>query len=128
MPVVESKVGRVGLFLANPMVAKLNKIEETENDEAAAKGIALFFLTANLFPSNYMINIGGYDINYLQAIICFRVLLVGCIDAFIVFKFVKMLGSLHIFILKYKVMLFFHLWTVLKIIKLNLTTILKTKN
>lgn len=77
MAVVESKVGRVGLFLANPMVAKLNKQEKMKQLQ---KGIALktvflihltieeivlFFLTANLFPFNYMMNISRYDINYL---------------------------------------------------------------
>ena len=43
MAVVDSKVGRVGLFLANPMVAKINKVEESGVVDKIKEGIAGLF-------------------------------------------------------------------------------------
>ena len=39
MAVAKSKVGRFGLFLANPMVAKIDKVEEHGDPACSYKGI-----------------------------------------------------------------------------------------
>ena len=40
MAVTNRKVGKMGLFLANPMIAKLDKVEDADSDSVSAKGIA----------------------------------------------------------------------------------------
>ncbi len=113
MAVVDSKVGRVGLFLANPMVAKINKVEESGEPASTSGGIArktifLLLLTVvgliislyanNIFPTTYVQNIEGYDINLIEAGIVGGAALLGIIGTFISFKFVRsafFFGSLY---------------------------------
>ena len=101
--VVNSKLGRFSLFLANPMVAKINKVEESGEPSCKASGIvrktiflllltiigvAIFFLTSSMVPDSY-INAEGYNINIPEAIIAVSAIFIGIIGTFISFKFVR---------------------------------------
>lgn len=112
MAVVKSKLGRFSLFLANPMVAKMDKIEESGEPSCTTAsivrktlffllltivGIAIFFLTSSMVPDSY-INAEGYDVNVYEAAIACGSLLLGAIGTVFCFKFVKasfLFGSIY---------------------------------
>ncbi len=121
MSVVESKISRFWLFLANPMVAKINKIEETgENGEVlkrnsivlktlffillTAIGVGLFFLIDKIVPTQYVVKISGVKVNIIEACIAFGGLFLGLLGTLISFKFVKsasLFGSIYSLMIGY---------------------------
>ncbi len=128
MAVVESKVGRLGLFLANPMVAKMDKVEESGTPSCTAQGIILktiffllltiagvtiFFATSSMIPTTYIENIEGYDINLIEAAIAFGSILIGLLGTLICFKFVKasfFFGSIYSLSQGYALSFLFHIF------------------
>ncbi len=109
MAVAKSKVGRFGLFLANPMVAKIDKVEEKGAPPCSYKGIIsktffllfltvvgvlVYFLTHEFMPTSAVINVDNFIFNYIEAIIAFSSIILAAIGTFIVFKFVR---SAHFF-------------------------------
>ncbi len=128
MAVVESKVGRLGLFLANPMVSKMDKVEESGEPSCTVKGISLktiflllltvvgvvtFFATSSMVPTTYMEKIEGYDINLIETGIAFGCIFIGLIGTFISFKFVKssfLFGSIYSFGQGYALSFLFHIF------------------
>lgn len=112
--VVNSKVGRFGLFLANPMVAKVDKVNESGEPSCQVGsivrktlflllltivGVAVFFLTSSMVPESY-IEAEGYDINVYEAAIACGALFLGAIGTWLYFKFVRsaaLFGSIYSF-------------------------------
>ncbi len=103
MAVTNSKVGRFGLFMANPMVAKLDKVEESDSNSLTPKGIALktiflllltfggialFFLTSNFIPQE-VVEVESYSVNAYEALIVLGACLIAALGAFLSFKFVR---------------------------------------
>ena len=110
---VTSKLERFGLFLINPMVAKLDKVDE-KGDPATTQGgivkkavfllaltivgVVLYFLTKDLIPTTYMTTVEGYTINMIEVGIIVGLLILGVLAPIISFKFVgasSVLGSLY---------------------------------
>ena len=128
MAVVEGKVGRIGLFLANPMVAKINKVEESGEPSCTVGGISaktiffllltivgavLFFATSSMVPTTYMENVEGYEVNLIEAGIAFASILIGMLGMFISFKFVRtslFFGSIYSLGQGYGLSFLFHLF------------------
>lgn len=128
MAVVESKVGRFGLFLANPMVAKINKVEESGEPSCTAKGIslkviffllltiagvAIFFATSSMVPTTYMEQVEGYEVNLIEAAIAFGSIFIGLLGTFISFKFVRssfLFGSIYSLGQGYGLAFLFHIF------------------
>ena len=79
MAVVDSKLGRFSLFLANPMVAKINKVNESGEPSCQA---------SSMVPDSY-INVEGFNVNLTEVIIAGATVFLGIIGTFISFKFVK---------------------------------------
>ncbi len=126
MAVVNSKVGRLGLFLANPMVAKIDKVKESGEPSSTAKGITkktiffllltvvgvLIYLLAHPYMSTaYTEMVEGYEVNLIEAGIAFGSLILGLLGTFICFKFVRsafFFGSLYSFAQGYFLTFLFH--------------------
>lgn len=128
MAVVKSKIGKFGLFLANPMVAKMDKVSESGDPSCTAKGIILktifflvltivgvsvFFATSSMVPTTYIENIDGYEINLIEAGIAFGSILLGLIGTIISFKFVRssfFFGSIYSLGQGYGLSFLFHIF------------------
>lgn len=128
MAVTNSKLGRFGLFLANPMVAKMDKVEESGEPSATVGGIAgktvffllltlvgvtLFFVTNGFVSTEYVETIEGYSVNLIEAGIAFGSLFLGIIGTFICFKFVRasfLFGSIYSLSQGYSLALLFHIF------------------
>lgn len=127
MSVANSRVSKVGLFLANPMVAKLDKVHETDNTQSTAwgiiwktlfllfltvVGIVIFFSTSSMIPDTYVETIENVQVNVVEAVIAIGGLVIALFFPYISFKFVHLamiLGSLYSIIQGYALAFAFHL-------------------
>ncbi len=127
MAVTNSKTGRIGLFFANPMIAKLDKVEETDNNSVSLKGIAsktfillvltlvgigLYFILDKYIPVK-MLEADGYSMNIIQGCIVLILILIAAINAFLSFKLVKaaaFLGSVYSLIQGYSLAFVFEIF------------------
>lgn len=126
MALAETKKQKIGLFFANPMVAKLDKIEEHDSTCATAKGISvktiflllmtvvgllLFFFTSKMVPDTYMITVENTNVNVIEAVIAIGGLLIALLFPIIAFKFVRssmILGTLYSLIQGYALAFIIH--------------------
>ncbi len=127
MAVTNSKTGRMGLFFANPMIAKLDKVEEADTDSVSLKGIAsktfilliltlvgigLYFILNKYIPVK-MMDGEGYSINIIQGGIVLILILIAALNAFLSFKFVRgasFLGSVYSLIQGYSLAFVFEIF------------------
>ena len=127
MAITNSKTGRMGLFFANPMIAKLDKVEEADTDSISLKGIAsktfilliltlvgigLYFILDKYIPVK-MMDGEGYSINIIQGGIVLILILIAALNAFLSFKFVRgasFLGSVYSLIQGYSLAFVFEIF------------------
>lgn len=127
MALAETKKQRFGMFLMNPMVKKLDKVEEKGDTSATYSGItwktiflliltvlgcAIFFLTNDMVPASYVQEIEGFKVNMVEAGIVIGSLLLALFFPLIAFKFVRssmILGSLYSIIQGYALAFVAHL-------------------
>lgn len=113
MSVANTTSSKFVMFMMNPMVRKLDKVEETGSTHSTYGGITrktlslllltvvgaiIFFATNSLAPTAYNYVVEGYTINGMEAGIVAISLLLTAIGPWIAFKFVRtsmVLGSLY---------------------------------
>ena len=113
MSTANTGISKFSMFMMNPMVRKLDKVETHDDTHATYGGIirktlflllltlvgaVVFFTTNSLAPTAYNYVVEGYSVNLIEAAIVAGSLLLTLFFPIITFKFVKtsmMLGSFY---------------------------------
>lgn len=113
MSIANTTSSKFVMFMMNPMVRKLDKVEEVGTTHSTYGGIIrktlflllltlggviIFFATNSLAPTSYNYVVEGYTINLFEGVIVAISLLLTAIGPWIAFKFVRtsmVLGSLY---------------------------------
>lgn len=113
MATANTKISKFTMFMMNPMVRKLDKVEEHDQTHATYGGIIrktlfllvltiigaiVFFMTNSLAPTSYNYVVEGYTVNLIEAGIVGGSLFLTLFFPIVTFKFVRtsmLLGSIY---------------------------------